>query len=57
MAQADSQKKPLRLKEWMTGNNCSLQIKWHNTLKNGWLPAVFWNILSLQKFNALNRSC
>ena len=56
MAQADSQKKPLRLKEWMTGNNCSLQIKWHNTLKNGWLPAVFWNILSLQKFNALNRS-
>ena len=29
------QKKPVYWKEWTTGHNSSLQIKWYTTLKNG----------------------
>ena len=35
-------KKPVRLKEWMTGRNFSLQMEWDTTLKNWRLQVVFW---------------
>ena len=30
------------IKKWMASRYSSLQIKWHTTLKKGWLQVVIW---------------
>ena len=55
------QKKPARLKNWMVSRNSSLQIKWHDTLKNR-RSCVLKKIYCLYKnlrlqVDPLNSSC